>query len=85
MIQVSDAISWLKENSERKLIITMPLDSIWRSYIEANLWEYNDKCIALDPAILLCWTHTMFRNTQVLQVWILGQIKKLISKDTVSV
>ena len=81
VVQVADAVDWLSENNDNKLIITMPLDVAHRKIYEKDLSEYNDRCIALDPALLFHGSEKVFKNTQDLQIWILDQIRKIIKKD----
>ncbi len=81
LLRVEDAISWLIEEKNRKLLITMPLDKVWRQEIAQQLGHLNEQCIGLDPIQLLSGSSPIFTETRIIQVSLFSQIREIIESE----
>jgi hypothetical protein len=77
-------MEWLITNPDGNLIISMPLDQQNRQIITDTLGEFDTRCIALDPPMLLSESRKVFSNTMVAATAILKQIRSITTETEVA-
>ena len=63
------AINWIMNNAQWTLFISMPLDESIRQSIWEKLSSYNQRCVAIEPAILRSWSEKIFNNSIPVTNW----------------